>query len=151
MKFAASVLAGWILCAGAFAQPHASTLRDLESLSPRTLSKDEVTQLVSGAHMSRLSMSGNTHSWVNDSSGSFIVTSENMGTGAGWRGQGRPTTALGKWHIADDGRYCVLIAWSGMPTEEWCRFVLATNDGYYTVRADNVGTERVFRFAIKQP
>ena len=65
-------------------------------------------------------------------------------------GGGRPSTASGKWHISDDGRYCILIEWKGVPTEEWCRYVLETTDGYYVTRSTSVGTERVEKFEIKK-
>ena len=134
----------------AVAQPQELMLRDLESKSPRKLSKDEVTQLITGAKMSRISVRGNQHYWSNDAGGSFVASSDNMGAGATVRGQGRTSTARGKWHISDDGRYCILIEWQGVPTEEWCRFVFDTSDGYYTVKSDTVGTERVYKFEIKK-
>jgi Protein of unknown function (DUF995) len=134
----------------AAAQPQGLTLRDLESKGPRKLSKDEVTQLMPGAKMARISDRGNQHYWTNDVGGSFVASSDNRGAGAVMQGQGRPSTAPGKWHISDDGRYCVLIEWKGVPTEEWCRFVLTTSDGYYMVRSDGVGTERVHKFEIKK-
>lgn len=141
-----------VLAAGvagaAWAQEPQLTLRDLEGKSPRKLSKDEVTQLMTGAKMSRVSARGNRHYWVNDASGSFIASSDNMGGGGTVVGAGRPSTAQGKWHVSDDGRYCILIDWRGVPPEEWCRYVLLTSDGYYTVRSESVGTERVYKFEI---
>jgi hypothetical protein len=134
----------------AVAQPQELTLRDLEGKSPRKLSKDEVAQLIPGANMARVSARGNQHYWSNDKDGSFVASSDNRGGGAAVVGQGRPSTATGKWHISDDGRYCVLIEWKGVPTEEWCRFVLTTSDGYYMVKSDSVGTERVYKFEIKK-
>lgn len=143
---------GWLCCFAslALAQPAQLTLRDLEGKSPRKLSKDEVTALIPGAKMSRISVRGNQHYWTNDAGGSFVASSDNMGGGAVVRGQGKPSTARGKWHISDDGRYCVLIEWTGVPTEEWCRFVLQTSDGYYMTKSDSVGTERVEKFEIKK-
>lgn len=134
----------------AVAQPQELTLRDLEGKSPRKLSKDEVTQLMPGAKMARISARGNQHYWSNDKDGTFVASSDNRGAGAAVVGQGRQTTATGKWHISDDGRYCVLIEWKGVPTEEWCRYVLATSDGHYMVKSDSVGTERVYKFEIKK-
>jgi len=134
----------------ACAQTQSLTLRDLDGKNMRTLSKDEVTQLLPGAKMSRVSARGNHHVWTNESDGKFVASSDNMGGGGTVIGAGRPSTALGKWHISDDGRYCVLIEWKGVPTEEWCRFVLATSDGYYMTRSTSVGTERVEKFEIKK-
>jgi Protein of unknown function (DUF995) len=134
----------------ATAQAQELTLRDLEGRSPRKLSKDEITQLMPGAKMSRISGRGNQHYWSNDKDGTFVASSDNRGAGAAVTGQGRATTATGKWHISDDGRYCVLIEWKAVPTEEWCRFVLDTSDGHYMVKSDSVGTERVYKFEIKK-
>lgn len=142
------LLAGTAAMAGAQTAP--LTLRDIEDKKPRALTKDEVTQLIPGAKMSRVSVRGNTHYWTNESGGSFVASSDNMGGGGTVRGGGRPSTASGKWHISDDGRYCILIEWKGVPTEEWCRYVLETSDGYYTTRSTSVGTERVEKFEIKK-
>lgn len=131
------------------AQEAQLTLRDLEGKSPRKLNKDEVTQLLTGARMSRISGRGNRNIWSNDKDGAFVASSENTQGVVGGR-SGTPTTARGKWHISDDGRYCVLIEWRGIPAEEWCRFVLQTSDGYYMTRSDSVGTERVYKFEISK-
>ena len=44
----------------------------------------------------------------------------------------------------------LLIEWKGVPTEEWCRYILQTSDGYYAARSDSVGTERVYKLEIKK-
>jgi Protein of unknown function (DUF995) len=150
MKGLIAIASLWGLAGVAAAQPQEPTLRDLESKSPRKLSKDEVTQVMTGAKLSRLSGRGNQHHWSNDSGGNFVISSDNRGPGSPGSAQGRSSTALGKWHISDDGRYCVLIEWKGVPTEEWCRFVFETSDGYYTARSDSVGTERVYKIEIKK-
>jgi hypothetical protein len=139
-----------LCCTLAQAQAPEMTLRDLEGKSPRKLNKDELTQLMTGAKMARISARGNQHYWTNDSGGSFVASSDNTGAGAVVRGQGKPSTARGKWHVSDDGRYCILIEWTGVPTEEWCRFVLDTSDGHYMVKSESVGTERVYKFDIKK-
>ena len=124
-------------------------LRDLEAKNPRKLSKEEVTQLLPGAKMSRVSERGNTHYWTNEADGSFVISSDNRGANS-MVSSNRSSTAQGKWHISDDGRYCVLIEWRSVPTEEWCRFILETTDGYYGVRSESVGTERVHKLQIKK-
>lgn len=139
------------VAAVAVAQSGPLTLRDIADKNPRKLSKDEVTALIPGAKMARVSGRGNRHTWTNDAGGTFYATSDNMGTGFDPRAQGKPTTVPAKWHISDDGRYCVLIEWRGVPTEEWCRFVFEASDGnYYMARSDNVATERVEKFEIKK-
>ena len=120
-------------------------LGDLESKSPKKLSKEETTELLTGAKVSRVSERGNTHLWTNDAGGSFVVSS------AGGTGDfGRAATARGKWKISDEGRYCVLIEWKGLPNEEWCRYILQTTDGYYGSSSDSVATTRVFKMDIKK-
>lgn len=127
------------------------TLRDISDKKPRKLSKEEVTALIPSAKMARVSARGNRHTWSNDTGGSLFATSDNMGTGFDPRAHGKPTTVPGKWHISDDGRYCILIEWRGVPTEEWCRFVFEASDGnYYMARSDSVATERVEKFEIKK-
>ena len=44
----------------------------------------------------------------------------------------------------------MLIEWKGVPTEEWCRYILRTTDGHYAVRSESVGTERVYKLEIKK-
>ena len=130
---------------GTMAHADEPVLRDLESKSPKQLSKDEASELLTGARISRVSQRGNTHLWTNDPGGSFVLSS------AGGTGDfGRAATARGKWNISDDGRYCVFIEWRGIPNEEWCRFILQTTDGYYAVRSDLAGTERVYKMEIKK-
>ena len=90
----------------------------------------------------RLNEKGNLHAWTNDTDGSFVVSTDNRMT------TGRNTTALGKWHLSGDGRYFVLIDWKRAESEEWCRLVVKTSDGYYTTKSDRVGTEKVYKLDI---
>ena len=139
------------LLTAAYAQDgETMVLRDLEPRSPKKLTKEQATELLTGAKISRISARGNVHNWTNDAGGSFVASSDNRGAGAVISGSGRTTTSPGKWHISDDGRYCVLIEWRGVPSEEWCRFILQTTDGYYAVRSDSVGTERVYKLDIRK-
>ncbi|MEO8297284.1 MAG: DUF995 domain-containing protein [Burkholderiales bacterium] len=149
-KLLAAALLMSAALAGAQLPPERMVLRDLESKSPKKLSKEEVTPLMAGAKMSRVSGRGNTHFWTNDADGSFIISSDNQGVNAATVGRNRGSTARGKWQISDDGRYCVLIEWRGLPTEEWCRFIVQTTDGYYAVRSDSVGTEPVYKLEISK-
>ena len=125
----------------AFGQ-QAQVLRDLASMQPSTLSKDELQQLLPGAGIRRVSAKGNTQSWSNDAGGSFVVSSDNRAS------NGRNSTAPGKWHLSDDGRYCIVIEWKTVETEEWCRLVIKTTDGYYTAKSDKTGAEKVYKLDI---
>ena len=128
----------------AHGQEGALLLRDLQSQNAKMLSKEELQQLLPGAKMGRVSTSGNTHLWTNESDGRFVVSSDNRSTNT------RPTTAAGKWHISEDGRYCVLIDWKRVDTEEWCRYIFQTAEGYFGVKSDRVGTERAYKIEIKK-
>ncbi|MEO8015045.1 hypothetical protein [Polaromonas sp.] len=129
------------LAVGQPAQP-VKVLRDLEPLQPHILSKDELQQLLPGAAIRRINEKGNTHAWTNDTDGSFVVSSDNRST------TGRNATARGKWHLSDDGRYCILIDWNRADNEEWCRLIIKTSDGYYTTKSDRMGTEKVYKLDI---
>ncbi len=63
-------------------------VRDLDAGGRVTLSKDELTQLIPGAKMSRTNAKGNTHYWKNDLDGSFIISSDNRDSNS------RSSTAL---------------------------------------------------------
>ncbi len=121
-----------------------AVLRDLDAQGRVTLTRDELNQLLPGAKMSRLTAKGNTQFWKNDAGGNFIISSDNRDK------SGRVTTAQGKWHIADDGRYCVLIEWNVNPTEEWCRFIVKAGSDYYAVKTDKTATEKVYKLAISK-
>jgi len=132
-----AVLLFALFSAFAFGQA-ATMLRDLDSERRATLTKEDLGQLLPNASMSRLNAEGNSQSWKNDPSGSFIISS------------GQSTTAQGKWHISDDGRYCVLIEWKRAPAEEWCRYIVKSGGTYYATRSDKTGTERVYRLEISK-
>ncbi|MEQ1685599.1 MAG: DUF995 domain-containing protein [Burkholderiaceae bacterium] len=139
-RFAALLaLASTLACAD-----DAAVLRDLDAAGRVTLSKDELTQLLPGAKMSRFTGKGNTNAWKNDADGSFIISSDNRDR-AGFN-----STARGKWHISEDGRYCVLIEWRVNPTEEWCRYVVKAGADYYTTRSDKNATEKVYKVTISK-
>jgi hypothetical protein len=132
-----------LVCMLASAQ-EASVLRDLDAQGRVTLTRDELNQLLPGAKMSRLTAKGNTQFWKNDAGGSFVISSDNRDKG------GRNSTAQGKWHIAEDGRYCVLIEWNVNPTEEWCRYIVKAGADYYAVKTDKTATEKVYKFTISK-
>ncbi|MCY7282654.1 MAG: DUF995 domain-containing protein [Cyanobacteria bacterium CAN_BIN43] len=113
-------------------------LSDLDSQRRATLTKEDLGQLLPNASMSRLNAEGNSQFWKNEPSGSFIISS------------GQSSTAQGKWHISDDGRYCVLIEWKRAPTEDWCRYIVKAGNTYYATRSDKTGTERVYRLEISK-
>jgi Protein of unknown function (DUF995) len=119
-----------------------AVVRDLDAGGKVTLTKDDLGRLLPDARMSRLTGKGNTQIWKNDADGSFVISSDNRDV------QGQNSTAQGKWHISEDGRYCVLIEWKKNPTEEWCRYILKAGNEYYATRSDKTGTERVYKLGI---
>ncbi|MEP7301339.1 MAG: DUF995 domain-containing protein [Caldimonas sp.] len=121
-----------------------SVLRDLDAQGRVTLTKDELSPLLTNAKMSRTNAKGNTHFWKNDAGGDFVINSDNRDKG------GRNTTAQGKWHISEDGRYCVLIEWRVNPTEEWCRYLVKSGADYYATKSDKTGTEKVYKLSISK-
>ena len=109
-----------------------------------TLTKAELDQLMPNASMSRVISNGNKHHWKNDSDGTFIIRSDTRAQlSAG-------TTAYGKWHISEDGRYCVLIEWKRVPTEEWCRYIVKSGDAYYATKSDKHATEKAYKLTISK-
>ena len=132
-----------VACTAALAQAPA-VLRDLDAAGRVTLSKEELGQLLPGASMSRVSAKGNTHFWKNDSDGTFVISSDNKDRGKG------SSTARGKWNISDDGRYCVLIEWKTVETEEWCRYIIRAGSDYYGTKSDKTGTEKVYKLEISK-
>ena len=119
-------------------------LRDLDDQARVPIPRDELVQLMTNAKMSRLAKSGNTHFWKNEANGTFIVSSDNKDRG------NRASTTSGKWHISEDGRYCVLIEWKTVPTEEWCRYILKAGDAYYGTVSVKVGTEALYKLGISK-
>ncbi|WP_066343064.1 DUF995 domain-containing protein [Azohydromonas lata] len=141
-----------IHCAGAAAllivpvlAPAQEQISELAAQSPHQLSKEELQTLWPGASVSRVSARGNTHRWSNDADGTFIISSDNAAPG-----MRASSSAHGRWRILDDGRLCVTIEWRLNPTEDWCRFVFRTGDGYWTARSDASG-EKVYRLEIRRP
>lgn len=125
------------------AQTPPQLLRDLDGQRV-TLTKEELQQLMPNATISRVASTGNTHRWRNDADGTFIASSDGAGPNR------KAGTSPGKWHISDDGRYCVLIEWKATATEEWCRFIIRSGNAYYMGRSDKSETERVFALGISK-
>jgi hypothetical protein len=145
LGFACSLL----LVSPAPAQEAVPVLRDLDDKNPKTLTAEEIKQLLPGAKMKRVTPRGWVNTWTNEPGGQFIVSAFNLNPGMSRSTGG--SSSRGKWHMSDDGRYCVLIEWVGnYPTEEWCRYVLQTSDGYYLVKSDKLKTEKVYKMEISK-
>lgn len=145
----ALTVAGFLAMTGALADAPA-VLGDLNALNAEKLTREQLEQQLPGAKMTRKNASsGSTHNWRNDPDGTFIVSTDNR-SGAGGMSitGGSATTAPGKWHVSPDGRYCVTIEWKRVATEDWCRYVFKTSDGYYMSKSDNNRAEKVYRLWI---
>lgn len=121
-----------------------TVLNQLDSQGRVTLTKEELGQLLPNAGMSRVTERGNKQHWKNDADGTFIVRSDNAGMLV------KGSDAYGKWHISDDGRYCVLIEWKRVNTEEWCRYIVKAGGAYYATKSDKHGTEKVYKLEISK-
>ena len=82
---------------------------------------------------------------LRDLEGSFIISSENRD-----KAVGKNTTAQGRWHISDDGHYCMLIELRVSPTEEWCRCVVKSGADYNATKSDKHATEKVYKLSISK-
>lgn len=117
-------------------------LGELKSRGATQVSKAELDVLLPGAKVRNVTPQGSTRYWENDASGKFVASTDLAGSGrggniaGGGRGGsgGRATMADGRWHIGDDGTYCVALEWRGR-TEQWCRYMFKMGDKYYGVRS----------------
>jgi hypothetical protein len=124
-------------------------LGDLDSLQPEKLSKEQLEQLLPGARMMRKNAAtGSTHHWTNEADGTFIISSDNRASMGGGSLMSGSTTAPGKWHVSPDGRYCVTIEWKKIPTEDWCRYVFKTSEGFFGSKSDKDRAAKIYRLTI---
>jgi len=123
---------------------------DLDPLKPEKLSKAQLEQLLPGAKMSRVVATGSTHIWTNGTDGTFVISSDNKSGigGASLARRAAGVTAPGTWHVSPDGRYCVTVEWKTIPTEDWCRYVFKTTDGYFSSITDKDRSAKVYRLVI---
>lgn len=124
-------------------------LGDLDPLQPEKLSKEQLEQLLPRAKMKRINAAtGSTHLWTNETDGTFIISSDNRASMGGGSLMSGSTTAPGKWHVSPDGRYCVTIEWKKIPTEDWCRYVFKTSEGFFGSKSDKDRAAKVYRLTI---
>ena len=126
----------------------AATQADLESLHPEKLSGEQLTALMPGAKISRVSGQGNAQYWTHREDGTMNVFNENRFGAQGSAMGGRTAYRPGTWRISEDGRYCVHIEWKHIEDEDWCRYVFKTDQGYYTSKAESDPAAKVFKLEI---
>ena len=120
------------------------TYTELKAKAPVALTRADLVALLPGAKMSRMNEKGSRHGWTNEPNGDMIVSSDNRG------GNGRPSTAPGKWTIADDGRFCMVVQWKKGESEETCRFIVKASDGYYAVTELDSVAHKAFKLSISR-
>jgi hypothetical protein len=100
------------------------TLATLTNQGAQALGKDALQTQIAGRTLYTHTLSGNTE-WTNFSSGRVTgQIHESLNDNMGWYG-------LGTWHISDDGKYCVDIAWQKYPDAHWCRAVYQVGSRLY--------------------
>jgi hypothetical protein len=115
---------------------------DLKAKNPTQLEKADVESLVKGSTTESTGRSGGQRTWQNMDGGRLIGRSY----GAGARASG--TAGEGKWRIADDGKYCVEIAWTGVTfagEEKWCGPVVKAGSDHYVVFASGNAMKVLFK------
>lgn len=128
----------------AFAQDSSALkLRDIKNQGGKQLTLEELRALLPGAKAKRQLSAGHVQYWENSADGKLLANSDNRSVG----GSGRPTTATGTWHIAENGSYCVLIEWR-TATEQWCKFIFKSGDKYHLFYSatNDAGEAREFEF-----
>ena len=150
LRFVVLAVSAGALALPAWAQD-VLTYAELKAKAPVALTRADLVALMPGAKMSRMNEKGNRHAWVNELNGEMVVSSDNRETsGIPGTKPGRASTAPGKWSVADDGRFCMVIQWKKGESEETCRFVLKTADGYYAVTELNSDTHKAFKLTISR-
>jgi hypothetical protein len=144
-------LFAWIACMATLSA-HAdgpAVLGDLDALSPEKLTKEQLNQLMPSAKMSRIAPTGSTNTWTNEIDGTLIASTNNKaGLGSGSIASARSYSFPGTWRISEDGRYCLIIKWSSIPDENWCRFVFRTAQGYFAAKSDQNKADKVYKLVI---
>ena len=128
-----------MLCPVAVYAQNEMTLSDLQAKSAQRLSRDDLRTLVSDAKVKSIASTGSERVWRNDPDGTFVASTTNAGAiGAARGGQGR-----GKWHVSDEGRFCVEIEWRNS-TEKWCRVIYRLENAYYGVSSEKSPKSRAY-------
>jgi hypothetical protein len=135
-----------LLPSPAFAEGNAKqTLAELRANGAIPLSKNDLQTFLPGTKLIHLSDTGITRRWENSPNGVFVAVAESRQSWA----SARFANGHGKWHIGDNGTYCVSIEWTRQ-TEQWCRFVLRQGDKYYGVASLDDPEVKAFEFSLSK-
>ena len=116
------------LVAGVVADVQALTLAEAKAQNAVRVSGAELKQLMPGAKVVERTTAGSTRTWRNKPDGTFVASSDSKGRLAG---RALPAAGNGTWRVGGNGNYCVTIHWSGMVSEDWCRYMFRLDGKYY--------------------
>jgi hypothetical protein len=91
------------------------------------LTREQLAQAFAGAEVMRAEGWGGGITWDDRSDGTIIVFRT---AGPILTAPSRISRWTGRWHISEDGRFCLHIDWQSRP-EDWCRFLTLTEDHLY--------------------
>jgi len=125
-------------CAGLPSVDAGMSLQDLQAKGGKRLAATELQQSIAGALVSGRTPNGRAFlDWAVDADGTVIGTISNQ------HGAFQQT---GKWHVAEDGKFCYAVSGSGSPEsggnfnacQEWYRLGadLYAADGTYAMKRD---------------
>ena len=113
---------------GVLANAQAVTLAEAKARNAVRLSGTELKQLMPGAKVVERTTAGSTRTWRNKADGTFVASSDSKGSSVG---RALPASGNGTWRVGSKGNYCVTIHWSGMVSEDWCRYIFKVEGKYY--------------------
>ena len=113
---------------GVSANAPALTLAEAKARNAIRLSGVELKQLMPGAKVVERTTAGSTRTWRNKTDGTFVASSDSKGSSVG---RALPASGNGTWRVGDKGNYCVTIHWSGMVSEDWCRYIFKVDGKYF--------------------
>ena len=117
-----------LLIVGVSAHAQALTLGEAKAKNAVRLGGAELKQLMPGTKVVERTAAGSTRTWKNSPNGTFVASSDSKGSAMG---RALPASGNGTWRIGDKGTYCATIHWSGMVSEEWCRYIFKVDGKYY--------------------
>ena len=106
-----------------------STYADVKSNGGVQLSTTDLNGLMPGAKVTSRTQAGSTRTWQNKPDGTLTASSDGRGVTGG---RNAYSTGEGTWKVADDGRWCIKIAWP-RNADDWCRTMFRVGGKYYGV------------------
>ena len=123
-------------------------LNDIKAQNGVQLSADELKQLMPNAKVVSYTKDGSTRYWKNEPNGKFVASSD-VRRDPTLPVKGKIANAQGKWHVGDNGTYCVSLEWPRR-SESWCRYIFKVGEKYYGVKSVDDGTVAAHEFKISK-